>query len=108
MHTLIMERLITSKQDMDEVEDEIRRQLLTDLNRCSFLRSLAYIKLRIAALYATNSSPHSAFCGNLSVSLIPTKEGPHLTLKWLDKVVYEQDKFCRHREKKRRADDDGI
>jgi len=108
-----MERLIAGKQDMDDIEAEIRRQLMTDHNRCAFLRSLAYIRLRIAALYPFEQTvSHSAFCGNLSVSLVPTTKGPSVTLRWLDKVIYcdEQDRFSRHRTNKRRVEegDQGI
>jgi hypothetical protein len=107
---IIMERLIAGKQDMDDIEAEIRRQLMTDHNRCAFLRSLGYIRLRIAALYPLEQTvSHSAFCGNLSVSLVPTTKGPFVTLRWLDKVIYcdEKDKFSTHRSNKRKVQEGG-
>ena len=89
---VLLERVIRSKRDMMEIEDAIRKQLGGECNRCSFLRSLSYIRLRVSVLYPQLShSAHTAFCGNLSVASVYTESGPLVTLRWVDKVTYFQD-----------------
>ena len=99
---VILERVVKSKKDMLEVEEAITSQLGGEYNRCSFLRSNSYIRLRVAALYPSYfGNAHSAFCGNLSVTLVHTDSGPLVTLRWLDKVTYFQDIDMKRKCKKR-------
>ena len=87
-HT-VTERHIRNRQDMQEIEEAIIRQLGGEGHRCAFLRSRAYIKLRVAALYQTHSSraSHTAFCGRLSVTMVPVEGGsPLVSVLWLDRV----------------------
>ena len=107
---IIMQKTINGKADMDEVEEEIRKQLKSELHRCAFLQSLSYIKLRIAALYPTHTMAHYAFHGNLSLSLAPTSSSPVVTLKCLDRIVYCEDRYNKKKCLKRRPSDeaDGI
>ena len=105
-HT-ILTRNIRSRGDMLDVEEAITKQLGGEYNRCSFLRSVSYVRLRIAALYpkrSTNNTCHTAFCGNLSVTLVPpgpgSEDGPVVTLMWLDKITYFEDEKAK---RKRRA-----
>ena len=107
---ILMEKVINEKADMDDVEEEIRKQLKSELHRCAFLHSMSYVKLRIAALYPTHTTAHYAYYGNLSVSLTPTSERPVVTLKCLDKIVYSSEKYNKRKCFKRRPSDeaDGI
>ena len=86
---------------MLDVEEAITKQLGGEYNRCSFLRSVSYVRLRIAALYPKRSpnTCHAAFCGNLSVALVPSEEGPLVTLMWLDKITYFQDEKAQRKRK---------
>ena len=71
----ICERLIKSGRDMDGVEELIVRHMGGENHRCAFFRSVPYIRLRIAALYLPPIS-HVAYCGDLSVTLSPSTDGP--------------------------------
>jgi len=97
-HT-ILSRTIRSRRDMLDVEEAITKQLGGEHNRCSFLRSVSYVRLRIAALYPRNSPQtcHAAFCGNLSVTLVPSEDGALVSLLWLDKINYFQEESGRKR-----------
>jgi len=101
-HT-VTERHIRNKQDMQEIEETITRQLGGEGHRCAFLRSRAYIKLRVAALYQTHSSTvcHAAFSGRLSVTMVPAEGGsPLVSVMWLDRAAdgFEEGGQKRHRE----------
>lgn len=87
-HT-VMELHVRNKQDMQEIEEAIIKQLGGEGHRCAFLRSRSYIKLRVAALYQTHSSntSHAAFHGRLSVLMVPQEGGsPLVSVLWLDRV----------------------
>jgi hypothetical protein len=71
----VCERLIKGDADMVDVEKIIVKQLGGENHRCAFFRTVPYIRLRIAALYLPNPTPHNAYFGDLSVSLTPTDEG---------------------------------
>ncbi len=73
--TVICERLVRSDRDMQDIEKCIVRELGGENNRCAFLRTLAYVKLRIAALYLLGQTPQTATYSDLQVVLTPTDEG---------------------------------
>lgn len=73
--TVICERLVKSDRDMQDIEKCIVRELGGENNRCAFLRTLAYVKLRIAALYLLVQTPQTATYSDLQVVLTPTDEG---------------------------------
>ena len=89
----VCQRIIKDRGDMAIVEDCILRQLGGEHHRCAFFRSVAYIRLRIAALYLSKNprSSHVAYCGDLSVSLIPTAEGPLVSVHCSYEPVYPDD-----------------
>jgi hypothetical protein len=72
---VICERLVKSDSDMLDIEKCIVRELGGENHRCAFLRTIAYVKLRIAALYLPSQSPHTATYSDLQVILTPTEEG---------------------------------
>ena len=72
----VCERLAKNSEDMKEIEKVIVAQLGGENHRCSFFRSVPFIRLRIAALYLKPCTPHVAHCGDLSVILAPTDDGP--------------------------------
>ena len=92
---IILERRIKTKRDMQEIEEAITKQLGGEGHRCAFLRSRAYIRLRLAALYPTARpcEPRAtiAYVGHISVTLI-CKEGEALiVLRRLDPAVYQEE-----------------
>ena len=68
---VISTHIITCHLDMSLLEQIIVSHLGGENNRCSFFRSLSYIRLRLAALYNTNPTqePVVAYCNQLSLSL---------------------------------------
>ena len=88
----VCERLIEDKGDMSEIEDSIVRQMGGENHRCAFFRSVPYIRLRIAAIYFHNSLiPHVAYCGDLSVTLTPTTDGPVVRVHCNHEPTYVDD-----------------
>ena len=85
------ERLIRGDMDMREVEKVIIRQLGGENHRCAFFRSVPYIRLRIAALYLPSPTPHVAYCGDLSVTLSHTIEGPLVSVHSSYEPTYPDD-----------------
>ena len=77
----IYQRLIETDRDMLDVEKCIVGELKCENHRCSFFRTLAYIKLRIAALYLPPKAPCMASCSDLNVVLTPTEQGPVVTVR---------------------------
>jgi len=74
----ICERLVKNGGDMGEIEDSIIRHLGGENHRCAFFRSVPYIRLRVSTLYtpySPSSIPHTAYCGDLSVTMTPTADG---------------------------------
>ena len=76
---------------MIEVEKVIVRQLGGENHRCAFFRSVPYIRLRIAALYLPSPTPHVAYCGDLSVTLTLTEEGPVVGVHCSYEPTYPED-----------------
>lgn len=91
----LCERLIANGRDMAEVERAIVDQLGGEYHRCAFLRSAPYIRLRIAALYLPYSPEAStaqvAYCGDLSVLLTPTADGPVVSVSCRHEPAYPDD-----------------
>lgn len=90
----ILEMHVRNKRDMQAVEEAITRQLGGEGHRCAFLRSRAYIRLRVATLYQTNLSKtaHTAFHGRLSVTMVPVEGGsPLVSVLWLDRIEGEEE-----------------
>ena len=89
----VCKRLIKTGGDMSEVEDSITRQLGGENHRCAFFRSVPYIRLRIAALYTPNDGPNptplTAYCGDLSVTMTPTADGPLVRVHCSYEPVYD-------------------
>jgi hypothetical protein len=83
--------LIKGETDMADVEATIVKQLGGENHRCAFFRTVPYIRLRIAALYLANPTPHVAYFGDLSVSLTPTKDGPVVCVYCKYDPVYPDD-----------------
>ena len=73
--TVICERLVHSDRDMLDIEKCIVGELGGENHRCAFFRTIAYIKLRIAALYLPAHAPQTASFSDLQVVLTPTEEG---------------------------------
>ena len=82
----MIERQIKSRLDMVEIESVIMRELGGENNRCAFLRSKAYIQLRVAALYHVDPEPLSVFHYPISVSL---GKGPGGEKVVIVKLLYE-------------------
>jgi hypothetical protein len=87
----VCERLIQGNVDMTEVEKTIVQQLGGENNRCAFFRTVPYIRLRIAALYIPNPTPHIAYYGDLSVMLTPSVEGPIVSVHCSHEPTYPDD-----------------
>ena len=85
------ERLIKGDRDMIEVEKIIVRHLGGENHRCAFFRSVPYIRLRIAALYLPSPTPHVAYCGDLSVVLTLTDDGPLVSVGCSYEPTYPDD-----------------
>ena len=92
---IILERYITTRRDMQDIEEAITRHLGGEGHRCAFLRSGDFIRLRLAALYtrtqpksnthsATNNATH---CG-IMVTLTTDDRGKLVTLRSIDAPVY--------------------
>jgi hypothetical protein len=71
--TVICERLVQSDRDMLDIEKCIVGELGGENHRCAFFRTIAYIKLRIAALYVPSKAPQ--------VVLTPTEEGSWVAVR---------------------------
>ena len=88
---IVCEQLIKDNSDLLLVEKTIVKQLGGEDNRCTFFRTVPYIRLRIAALYLTNPTPHIAYCGDLSVTLTPTERGPVVAVHCSYEPTYPDD-----------------
>lgn len=86
MAQVVAEMRIQNKGDMDCIEQAIVRQLGGEGSRCVFLRSCAYIRLRMAALYKNYSGPHSVFHGGICVRMTPGQP-PLVRVLQLDRVT---------------------
>lgn len=87
--SLLIERHIKSRLDMEEIESTITKELGGENNRCAFLRSKAYMQLRIAALYHVDPEPMSVFHDPINVSLGKGPEGEKMvSVKLLYEPVY--------------------
>ena len=89
----VCERLIKNGGDMSEVEGSIITQLGGENHRCAFFRSVPYIRLRIAALYTPNPTALTAYCGDLSVTMTPTADGPLVRVHCSYEPVYDFEKI---------------
>ena len=90
----VFERVVHSARDMAAVERAIVSELGGENNRCAFLRSMPYIRLRLAALYPSHpgsAAIHTAQCGDLSVTLTHTTEGPLVRVCCLADPVYPEE-----------------
>jgi hypothetical protein len=70
---VLMRKQILSQRDMRDVEREIIRQLGGESRQCAFLRSAAFITLRLAAMYPTlagleSKAPLTAYAGRFSLT----------------------------------------
>jgi len=65
---------VTSAGDMARLEQVVSELLGGEHNKCAFIRSEAFLRLRICALYrrGTLESPVSAYWEGLKVSLTPS------------------------------------
>ena len=77
----IFERLVQSDRDMLDIEKCIVNELGGENHRCAFFRTIAYIRLRIAALYVPQTTQQSASYSDLRVVLTPTDDGPLVAVK---------------------------
>ena len=88
--SLLIERHIKSRLDMVEIESTITKELGGENNRCAFLRSKAYMQLRMAALYHVNPEPLSVFHHPINVSLGKGPGGERMVaVKLLYEPVYD-------------------
>ena len=63
---------VTSKAGMSELEETVASLLRGERGKCAFVRSEAFVKLRIRALYRRDlSSPISAETDGVKVTLTP-------------------------------------
>jgi hypothetical protein len=76
----ILRRLVRSDSDMLDIEKCIIGELGGENHRCAFFRTLAYIRLRIAALYLPAKVQHVACYSDLNVVLTQTDEGSVVTV----------------------------
>lgn len=76
----VLRRLVRSDSDMLDIEKCIIGELGGENHRCAFFRTLAYIRLRIAALYLPAKMQHIASYSDLNVVLTPTDEGSVVTV----------------------------
>ena len=77
----IIEKLVLGDRDMLDIEKCIVNELGGENHRCAFFRTIAYIRLRIAALYVPPKSPQSACYSDRCVVLTPTEQGPLVAVK---------------------------
>jgi len=88
--SLLIERQIKSRLDMAEIESTITKELGGENNRCAFLRSKAYMQLRMAALYHVDPEPMTVFHDPICVSLGKGPEGEKMvSVKLLYEPVYD-------------------
>jgi hypothetical protein len=87
---ILSERNIKSRLDMAEIESAIMKELGCENNRCAFLRSKAYMQLRMAALYHVDPEPMTVFHDPICVSLGKGPEGEKkVSVKLLYEPVYD-------------------
>ena len=79
--TVICERLVKNDRDMLDIEKCIVSELGGENHRCAFFRTIAYIRLRIAALYLPAQAPQTASYSDLQVVLTPSEEGSVVAVK---------------------------
>ena len=96
MNNTIMQRYITSTRDMDDIEAAIIAELGGENNRCAFLRSQSYLRLRIAALYKTEQTSYTAYFAGLKVVLGWTDGGKRVTLQRMDCLEYHDEQGGQH------------
>ena len=77
----ILERLVLGDRDMLDIEKCIVNEQGGEDHRCAFFRTIAYIRLRIAALYVPPTTQQSASYSDLRVVLTPTENGPLVAVK---------------------------
>ena len=79
--SLVHSAVIGGAADLLEAERVIAACLRGESGRCSFLRSEAYVRLRLAALYSPSPAPVVAYHERLRVSLAPDGR---LSVYWAD------------------------
>ena len=77
----VCERLVQGDRDMLDIEKCIVNELGGENHRCAFFRTIAYIRLRIAALYVPPVTQQFACYSDLQVILTPTENGPMVSVK---------------------------
>ena len=77
----IIEKLVLGDRDMLDIEKCIVNELGGENHRCAFFRTIAYIRLRIAALYVPPKPPQIACYSDLRVVLTPTEQGPLVAVR---------------------------
>ena len=87
-NTVLAERYITSTRDMDDIEAAITAELQGENHRCAFLRSQAYLLLRMAALYKAQRTPYTVYHENICVCLDWTPTGKRVTVRSVDRRAY--------------------
>ena len=94
-NTTILERLVKGDRDMIDIEKCIVGELGGENHRCAFFRTLAYVKLRIAALYVPAGVAMTASFSDLQVVLTPTEEGAMVAVRRrFDQCLEEEDNEC--------------
>jgi len=84
----VTEMYIKNKADMECVERAIVRQLGGEGSRCVFLRSFAYLKLRMSVLYRKDCMQSSVFHEGICVSATSVAGQPPLVrVLQLDRVA---------------------
>jgi hypothetical protein len=78
---VICERLVQGDRDMLDIEKCIVSELGGENHRCAFFRTIAYIRLRIAALYLPRQAPQTASFSDLQVVLTPTDQGSWVSVR---------------------------
>jgi hypothetical protein len=77
----LCERLVHCDKDMRDIERCIVGELGGEDHRCSFFRTVEYIRLRIATLYLPVKTAQFATYSDLSVVLTPTEQGPIVAVR---------------------------
>ena len=77
----VCEKLVLNDRDMLDIEKCIVNELGGENHRCAFFRTIAYIRLRIAALYVPPVASQFACYSDLQVTLTPTDNGPMVAVK---------------------------
>ena len=94
-NTTILERLVQGDRDMLDIEKCIVGELGGENHRCAFFRTLAYVKLRIAALYVPAGRAMTASFSDLQVVLTPTEEGAVVAVRRrFDQCLEAEDNEC--------------